>query len=210
GARREALHDKTLADMCLGDDEVVDVEVVIVFGVGDRRLQALAHILGDALARELQVGERRRHRLAADQRGDKGELLGADPDVARHGLGLVVGEAAFALLLAHVGSSPANVSWWGWRRWYAWPCGRPHGRRTCGSARTRRTCGRPSPRSPAPECASARCRRRTSARRTAAGWWSGGSRSLSPPSGPTRSRAPPSFAGSHPRTGPFKPNLPPC
>ena len=42
-ARAEALDDKRLADVGLGDDEIVDVEVVIVFGVGDRRFQALAH-----------------------------------------------------------------------------------------------------------------------------------------------------------------------
>ena len=36
----EALHDERLADMGLGDDQIVDVEVVIVLGVGDRRLQA--------------------------------------------------------------------------------------------------------------------------------------------------------------------------
>ena len=42
-------HDR-LADMRLGDDEIVDVEIMIVLGVGDRRFQALAHVSGDALA----------------------------------------------------------------------------------------------------------------------------------------------------------------
>src|SRR5262245_27437601 len=172
-ARREALHDEPLAHMRLDDDQIVDVEVVIVLGVGDRRFQALAHVLGDALARELEIGERSRHRLAADQRRQQVELLRAHPDVAGDGLRLVVGEAAIARFLAH-GLLPLAFRW-SW--WCASPCGPPHGRRTCASARTRRTCGRPSLPSPAREYASARCRHRMSGRRTAAGWSSGGSRS---------------------------------
>jgi hypothetical protein len=43
----------------LGDDQIVDVEVVVVLGVGDRRFQALLDVDRDPLARELQVGERR-------------------------------------------------------------------------------------------------------------------------------------------------------
>src|SRR5271163_5082855 len=37
-ARTEALHHRVLADKRLGDDEIVDVELVVVLGVGDRRL----------------------------------------------------------------------------------------------------------------------------------------------------------------------------
>ena len=71
----EALHHQRLADMRLGDDQIVDVEVVVVLGVGDRRFQALATSFGDPLAREFQVGERGRDLLAADQPRDQIELL---------------------------------------------------------------------------------------------------------------------------------------
>ena len=46
----EALHHQVLADVGLGDDQIVDVEVVVVLGVGDRRLQRLLDVAGDALA----------------------------------------------------------------------------------------------------------------------------------------------------------------
>ena len=46
--------------MRLGDDEIVDLEVMVVFGIGDRRFQALLNVDRDTLARELQIGERRR------------------------------------------------------------------------------------------------------------------------------------------------------
>src|SRR5215510_5230905 len=136
----ETLDHQALADMGLGDDQVVDVELVVVLGVGDRRLQALAHVLGDSLARELEIGERRRDLLAADQLGQQVELLRAHAQHLGDRLRLVLGERAGMALLAHVLTSltprPAR----------AWPCGRPSGRGTYGSARTRRTCDRPSPR----------------------------------------------------------------
>ena len=46
--------------MGLGDDEIVDLEVVVVLGVRDRRFQALLDVDRDPLARKLQVGERSR------------------------------------------------------------------------------------------------------------------------------------------------------
>src|SRR5215471_4554853 len=138
----ETLDHQALADVGLRDDEIVDVELVVVLGVGDRRLQALAHVLGDSLARELEIGERGRDLLAADQLGQQVELLRAHAQHLSDGLRLVLGERAGMALLAHVLTSltrrPASAR--------AWPCGRPSDRGTCGSARTRRTCGRPSPR----------------------------------------------------------------
>src|ERR1043165_4442032 len=79
-ARREALHDQRLANMRLGNDEIVDVEFVIVFRIRDRRLQTLANVLRDPLAREFEIGERGRDLLAADQARDEIELLRADPE----------------------------------------------------------------------------------------------------------------------------------
>ncbi len=66
-ARRETLHYDAVADMRFRHDEIVDFEIVIVLGIGDRRFQALFHVDRDPLARELQVGERRRSFPAADQ-----------------------------------------------------------------------------------------------------------------------------------------------
>ena len=44
GAGREALHRDRLADARLGDDERVDVEIVVVLGIGDRRGEHLADV----------------------------------------------------------------------------------------------------------------------------------------------------------------------
>src|SRR5207302_1312934 len=75
--------------------------LVIVLGVCDRRFQVLAHVAGDALARELEIGQRGCHLLAADELRNKVELLRAHPQHARDRFGLVVRERAFPLLLAH-------------------------------------------------------------------------------------------------------------
>ena len=82
-------------------DEFVDVEFVIVFGVGDRRLQALAHVAGDTLAREFKIGQCGRDLLAADELRDKIELLRAHADEPRDRFRLVVFQHALAWLLAH-------------------------------------------------------------------------------------------------------------
>ena len=95
------LDHQRLADMSLGNDEIVDVEIVIVLRIGDRRFQALAHVAGDALAREFEIGERGRYFLAANELRQQIELLRADPQHAGNRLGLVVGERALALFLAH-------------------------------------------------------------------------------------------------------------
>src|SRR5688572_9786605 len=87
--------------MGLGNDEIVDVELVIVFRVRDRRLQALAYVLGDPLAREFEVGERGRDLLAADQARDQVEFLRAHPEHPGDRLSLVLGEAALMRFLAH-------------------------------------------------------------------------------------------------------------
>ena len=46
----ETLQAEAVADICFGDEQALYVERVVVFGVGDRRLQHLAHVLGVALA----------------------------------------------------------------------------------------------------------------------------------------------------------------
>ncbi len=100
-ARRETLEYECLADMSFGNDKIVDVELVIVLRVRDRRLEALADILRDALARKFKIGERRRNLLAADQARDEVQLLRAHPQHLGDRLCLVLGEAALVRFLAH-------------------------------------------------------------------------------------------------------------
>src|SRR5206468_7529704 len=50
----ETFHHQRLADMGFGDYQIVDVEVVVVLGIGNCRLQALPDVTGDPLARKLQ------------------------------------------------------------------------------------------------------------------------------------------------------------
>src|SRR3984893_14099395 len=139
-ARCETLHHDAVADMRLGDDQIVDIEVVVVLGVGDRRFQALLDVDRDPLARELQIGERGRSLPAADQLRDKIELLRAHPQHPGDRLGLVIREAPFALWFAHrLILKPKSLK-------PSWLSYRPNGRGRSGSARTRRTCDRPFPR----------------------------------------------------------------
>src|SRR5437763_16525427 len=52
------------ADMSLRHDQIVDIKIVIVLGIGNRRLQTLANISGDALAGKLKISKRARNLLA--------------------------------------------------------------------------------------------------------------------------------------------------
>src|SRR6266550_7220098 len=100
-ARLEALHHQALADRGLGHDQAIDVEIVVVLGVGDGRVQSLPDVLGDALLGEGELVDGRRRLLAADGGGHEVELAWADADGAQHGLGLVVRLAAGSGWLAH-------------------------------------------------------------------------------------------------------------
>src|ERR1700691_2079457 len=90
-ARRVPLDEQRLADMRLDNDATVDIEVVIVLRVRDRRFQTLANVAGDALARKFEIGERGRDLLAADQLRQKVQLLRAYAQRAGDGHRLVVG-----------------------------------------------------------------------------------------------------------------------
>jgi len=100
-AGAEALHHERLAHMRLGNDQVVDVEVVIVFRVGDRAFQRLADVERNALLRELEIRERDIDALAADELGQEVELLRAHAKHPAHGLGFVLLEGARRLFLRH-------------------------------------------------------------------------------------------------------------
>ena len=67
GTRTTALHDQVFANPCFGDDQLVNVQVVVVLGVRDCGLQALLDVLRDTLVRESQVGQSLLDFLAADR-----------------------------------------------------------------------------------------------------------------------------------------------
>src|SRR4029079_1782091 len=74
---------------------------MVVLGIGDGGLQRLLHVLGDALARKGEIGERAVYLLAADQLRQQVELLRADAYQPRYSPRLVVFQRPFARRLAH-------------------------------------------------------------------------------------------------------------
>src|SRR5215470_1683000 len=101
GAGVEPLHHEAAPDRRLGDVEAVDVELVIILGVGDRRLQHLADVLGDPTLVEGQARQRRLGAEAADRLGDQVQLAGAAAKHAGDRPGLVVRAASRGRFLAH-------------------------------------------------------------------------------------------------------------
>jgi hypothetical protein len=111
----ETFDHQRLADVSLRDNELIDIEIVIVFGIGDCRFQALANIARHALAREFQVRQRNRHLFAANELRQKIELLRAHAQHARDSLRLVLGKGAFARPFTHpaapyVAPAPADAA----------------------------------------------------------------------------------------------------
>src|SRR5215469_10770216 len=100
-AGMETTHHKGPADRRFLDVKPVDIELVVVLRIGDRRLQHLLHIVGDAPTAESELGDRRLRGLAADHRRDQVELARADADRALEGRRLIVGEPALGGWLAH-------------------------------------------------------------------------------------------------------------
>jgi hypothetical protein len=97
----EALHHHAFADARFPDDEVIDIEVVIVFRVGDRRLQNLLDRSRNALGRERQLVQSPLRGKAANGLRDEIELARADADHPADCFGLVVRENAPESFLAH-------------------------------------------------------------------------------------------------------------
>src|SRR3954453_13718363 len=97
----KALHHESPADRRFLYVKPVDIELVVVFGVGDSRLQHLPDVLRDAPRREGQFGESSRRVLAADYLGDKVELARAGAQGAQKRRRLVVLKPAFRLGLPH-------------------------------------------------------------------------------------------------------------
>src|SRR5215471_12427753 len=98
----KALDDEAFADMSARNHEIVDVGIMIVLRIRNRGFQALAYVLGDALAREFQVRESGLHLLAADELRNQVEFLRADAQHAGDGFGLVVRKTARMCGLAHL------------------------------------------------------------------------------------------------------------
>src|SRR6185369_463216 len=109
--RRETLHGDRLADRSLGDDERVDVEIVVVLGVGDRAREHLLCVAGHRLLREGENVQRLLGLAAADQRRDEVELLRRTTDRGSDGQRLVVGDAAGSFLLAHYRLPFLSAAW---------------------------------------------------------------------------------------------------
>ena len=100
-AGMKALHRDRLADISLGDDQRIDVEIMVVLGVGDGAFQRLLDRLGDPLAREGQVRECGVDLLAADHLRDEVQFLRADTDRPGDRSRLVLRQPTFGFGLAH-------------------------------------------------------------------------------------------------------------
>src|SRR5688572_17589827 len=85
GSGMEPLEARRLADVDDLDLERVDVRVVVVLGVGDRRLEHLADELRALLRREAQRRQGLPDRLAADHVRDETALLRRDARVLELG-----------------------------------------------------------------------------------------------------------------------------
>ena len=97
----EALHHQVLADAGFLDHQVVHIQVMVVFGIGDRGLQRLLHHRSDALLAEGQLVQGAFDLLASDLLRHQVELARGDADVAGNGHRLMVAQNARAGFLAH-------------------------------------------------------------------------------------------------------------
>src|SRR5207237_2761964 len=132
------LHDKSATDRSLLDIEAVDIELVIVLGIGDRRLQHLFDIASDAPMGKGKFRQRRGGTFATNRLGNEVELARAGAQTAQTGLRLGLFEAARRGGFTHLLSLSS-------------PACRQRGRRRSGSEQTRRACARSCSRSRAPE-----------------------------------------------------------
>src|SRR6516165_2997476 len=128
------LQHKRTTDGGLLDVEAIDIELVVVFGVGDRRLQYLLDVASDATMGKSELCQREGGGLAADRLGDKVEFARAGAQPAQTSLCLGLIKAAWRRWLAHFSPSA--------------PVCRQHGRKRFGLARTRRACDRSCSRLP--------------------------------------------------------------
>src|SRR4029079_10918537 len=110
-ARRETLHGDRLAHRRFRHDERVDVQIVVVLGIGDRAGEHLARVLRHRPLAESEDVERVLGLLAADQGGDEVELLRRATDRGADRERLVVADATGSLRLAHQRLPFLSASW---------------------------------------------------------------------------------------------------
>jgi len=90
-----------LADIGLGHDQLVHVEVVVVFGIGDGGLKTFLHVNRDPLFGEGQVRERTFHLLAANEASNEVQFLRRRLEHAQFCTCFIVGHAAGIFILTH-------------------------------------------------------------------------------------------------------------
>ena len=97
----EALHRDRLANRGLADDERVDIEIVVVLGIGDGRSQHLARVDRHGLLAELKNVQRIAGLLAADQPRNQVQLLCRTADLRADRQRLIVGNPTGSFWLRH-------------------------------------------------------------------------------------------------------------
>src|SRR6516164_6414553 len=112
----------------LFDKEAIDIELMIVFGIRDCRLQHLFYVARYTAPGKGQLRQCRRSSFSADGLRDEVELARARTETPHNRGSLVLIEPARGCLLAHI--SPSSPS-----------CHR-RGRKTSGSVRTHPACAR--------------------------------------------------------------------
>src|SRR4029079_10705675 len=98
---REALHRDRLADARVGDDQRIDVEVMVVLGIGHGRSEDLANVVGHSLGREFQDVERLLDPLAPDHLRDEVELARRPTDGVANRERFLLADLAGSCWLAH-------------------------------------------------------------------------------------------------------------
>ena len=179
-ARMKPPHHYRAADLGARYHQPVDIELMIVLRIGNGAFQCLADLMRNAPLAEGQRGDRPLRRQIANHRRHQIELARTGAHVAENCLRLVIGERAFMFRLAHVKSnrlrscqiqSPALMSA-PLRLFVAGVTGERAGRRELAEFMAR-----PCSRSPARAGTCDRYGHQTSARRTAAEWSNGATRS---------------------------------
>ena len=107
----ETLERDRLADRGFGDDERIDVEVMVVFGIGDGRGEHLGDVMRHALGAELEDVERFLDLAAADQARNQVELLRRATDHRANGECFLVADPARVAKRFSVIDLPTDASW---------------------------------------------------------------------------------------------------
>ena len=99
--RVETLHGDGLANAGFGNDQRVNIQIMVVFRIGDRRGENLARINRHGLLRKGQNVQRVFDTATTDQGGNQVQLLGGTTNGGANRKRLVVSDAAGGGLLTH-------------------------------------------------------------------------------------------------------------